>query len=53
LADKSHHLEIAMLCYWWLYTIAAPVVALDILLRACPLFRGLSPVGLEYLAKDY
>lgn len=53
LADKTPSLEIAMLYYWWLYTIVAPVVVLDMLLRACPLYRGAWPLGLDYLAEDY
>ncbi len=53
LADKSHHLEIAMLYYWWLYTVVAPIVALDMLRRACPLRRAAWPLGLDYLANDY
>ena len=43
----------AMLYYWWLYTVLAQVVALDMLLRACPLSRATWPVGLDYLADDY
>jgi hypothetical protein len=53
LADKSHHLEIAMLYYWWLYTVVAPIIALDMLRRACPLRRAAWPLGLDYLADDY
>ncbi len=43
----------AMLYYWWLYSVLAPVVALDMLLHACPLSRATWPVGLDYLADDY
>jgi hypothetical protein len=53
LANKTPSLEIAMLYYWWLYTVVAPVVVLDMLLRACPLYRGAWPLGLDYLAEDY
>ena len=42
-----------MLYYWWLYTVVAPIVALDMLLRACPLYVGAWPIGLDHLAKDY
>lgn len=42
-----------MLYYWWLCTILVPVVALDMLLTACPLNRGAWPIGLEYLVDDY
>jgi hypothetical protein len=43
----------AMLYYWWLYTVAAPIVALDMLRRASPLHRVVWPIGLDYLADDY
>jgi hypothetical protein len=43
----------AMLYYWWLYSVLTPMVALDMLLRACPLYRATWPVGLDYLADDY
>ncbi len=43
----------AMLYYWWLYSVLAPVVALDMLLRACLLSRATWPVGLDFLADDY
>ena len=42
-----------MLYYWWLYTVLVPIVALDVLLRACPLSRSAWPLGLDYLAEDY
>ncbi len=42
-----------MLYYWWLYTVLAPMVALDMLLRASPLYSGAWPLGFDNLAKDY
>ncbi len=42
-----------MLYYWWLYTVLAPIVALDMLRRASPLYFSAWPLGLDYLAKDY
>jgi hypothetical protein len=42
-----------MIYYWWLYNILAPWVALDMILRATPLYLGAWPIGLDYLAKDY
>jgi len=42
-----------MLCYWWLYSVLSPMVALDMLLRACSLYRATWPVGLDYLAEGY
>ena len=39
-----------MLYYWWLYAVVAPLVALDMLYRASPLYWAVWPVGLEYLA---
>ncbi len=45
--------EITMLYYWWLYSVVAPIVAVDMLLRASRLYAGAWPLGLEYLAKDY
>jgi len=42
-----------MLGYWWLCPVLVPIVALDILLCASPLYFSAWPIGLEYLAKDY
>ena len=42
-----------MLYYLWLYNVLGPIVALDMLLRANPLYYGVWPLGLDYLAKDY
>ena len=42
-----------MLYYWWLYSFLGPMVALDMLLRASPLYAGAWPLGLDYLAEDY
>ncbi len=42
-----------MLYYWWLYSVVAPIVAVDMLLRASRLYVGAWPLGLDYLAKDY
>jgi len=42
-----------MLYYWGLYSVLAPMVALDMLLRACPLYHSAWPLGLDHLAKDY
>ncbi len=41
-----------MLYYWWLYTIVTPIVILDMLRRASPLYAGAWPLGLEYLVRD-
>jgi len=53
LTVESFSLEIPMLYYWWLYTFVAPLAALDMVLRASPLYFGAWPVGLDYLADDY
>ena len=42
-----------MLYYWWLYSVLAPVVVLDMLMRVSPLYVGAWPVGLDALAGDY
>jgi hypothetical protein len=42
-----------MLYYWWLWSILTPMVALDMLLRASPLYLTAWPLGLDHLAKDY
>ena len=42
-----------MLYYWWLYGFVAPVVALDMLLRASPFYYGAWPLGFDFLANDY
>ena len=42
-----------MIYYWWLYSVVAPMVVLDMLLRASPLYSRAWPLGLDYLAKDY
>jgi hypothetical protein len=52
LPDKSQGLEMAMLYYWWLYSVLVPMVAVDMLRRACPLYRAAWPIGLDHLAKD-
>ncbi len=42
-----------MLYYWWLYSVLTPIVALDMFLRASPLYAGAWPLGFDQLAKDY
>ena len=42
-----------MLYYWWLYSVMTPMVMLDMLLRAGPLYYGAWPLGFDYLANDY
>lgn len=42
-----------MLYCWWIYSVVAPIVVLDILLRASPLYVGAWPIGLDHLAGDY
>ena len=43
-----------MLYYMWLYGFLAPVVALDMLLRASPFYYAAAwPLGFDHLANDY
>jgi hypothetical protein len=46
--------EIAMLYYWWLFSVLTPVFLIDALTRNSPLYAyGAWPLGFDFLANDY
>ena len=43
-----------MLFRWWLFSVLAPLLVADMLLRNSPLYPGCGwPIGLEYLTSEH